>query len=326
VKEIRKYPYHLLVVAVALATGGLCGYYLSNLSEKICESKFEYINPDFSCDRNNVLSKGSYSPLRAELISYIEEQQDAGNAAEVAVFFRDLNSGPSFGINELADFAPASLLKMPLALSFLSYEEAHPGLLKEKLRYTKDHEVLEQITKPKESIKKDEWYTIEDVLYHMIVYSDNVSYGVLSEYIYSLPLGKQFVFQTYQDLGVIDPTNPLNETVTVQGYASIFRLLYNVSFVNKELSNKMLEWLVEADFPQGIIAGVPPSVLVADKFGERVLPDGKIQLHDCGIVYYPGNPYTLCIMTKGDDWDKLASVIRAVSRRVYNEVDVRRIK
>ena len=41
------------------------------------------------------------------------------------------------------------------------------------------------------------------------------------------------------------------------------------------------------------------------------------QLHDCGIVYLPGRPYFLCVITEGRDADTLAEVIREISRDVF---------
>ena len=92
------------------------------------------------------------------------------------------------------------------------------------------------------------------------------------------------------------------------------------------MSEKALELLDKTDFPQGIDAGTPPNINVADKFGERDFADagGKIysrELHDCGIIYYPEYNYLLCIMTKGRDLSELADVIKDISSLTYNTID-----
>jgi hypothetical protein len=71
--------------------------------------------------------------------------------------------------------------------------------------------------------------------------------------------------------------------------------------------------------------GLPPGIPVADKFGEWA-PGGDSdirQLHDCGIIYYPGNPYLLCVMSRGLSYDDLSGVIGDVSRVTFNEVNRR---
>jgi hypothetical protein len=106
--------------------------------------------------------------------------------------------------------------------------------------------------------------------------------------------------ETFQELGLIDPSAKSENTLTTRGYASLFRLLYNASFLNAEMSDKILKWLAESDYQTGLRAGVPKGVKVANKFGERSFKGGGVkQLHDCGIVYYPSNPYLICIMTRG---------------------------
>ena len=290
-----------------------------------CNAEARYTNPYTGCV-SSAISKSSYTPFRNELIGYLNEERQNGRLAEAAVFFRDLNAGPTFGINELANFSPASLLKIPMALAYLRYEEENPGILETRIRYTKNGEVLEQEFAPSKSIQKNETYTVEEVLFHMIAYSDNVSYSVLADYMKQLPEGETFVFQAYRELGIIDPTNASREVVSVHGYASIFRLLYNVSYLESDLSEKMLAWLAASDFNQGIVAGVPEGTVVAHKFGERSFMDADMkQLHDCGIVYYPRNPYVLCVMTQGNTMDGLTDIIGNVSQMTYEEIDSRKL-
>jgi hypothetical protein len=56
-----------------------------------------------------------------------------------------------------------------------------------------------------------------------------------------------------------------------------------------------------------------------------MLPDGSKQLLDCGIIYYPNNPYILCVMTEGTEWGKMEEVISNVSKMVYEEVKAREL-
>jgi len=100
-------------------------------------------------------------------------------------------------------------------------------------------------------------------------------------------------------------------------------MLYNASYLNKELSEKALQYLSEVDFKQGLVSGVPQGIVVAHKFGEKVFGSSAEikQLHDCGIVYYPRHPYLLCVMTRGASFEYLDDTIRQISSLVYQEVD-----
>ena len=69
---------------------------------------------------------------------------------------------------------------------------------------------------------------------------------------------------------------------------------------------------------------MPSNIKISHKFGEVVFTNDdsskSTELHDCGIVYYPKHPYFLCIMTHGDNFDKLESTIKDISGAVYSEV------
>ena len=81
------------------------------------------------------------------------------------------------------------------------------------------------------------------------------------------------------------------------------------------------------EFKEALVAGVPPGITVAHKYGERSFSDSPIrQLHDCGIVYFKPEPYILCVMTRGTDTLELAKVIGDVSRLVFTEVSAQQAK
>ena len=85
------------------------------------------------------------------------------------------------------------------------------------------------------------------------------------------------------------------------------------------MSEKLLSILSKTEYKGGLVAGVPDNIIVSHKFGERVIGD-VYQLHDCGIVYYPNNPYLLCVMTKGTEFTKLEKVIQDISGMVYQDM------
>ena len=84
------------------------------------------------------------------------------------------------------------------------------------------------------------------------------------------------------------------------------------------LSEKALDLTTDAQEDNLISAGIPYEIQVAHKFG--VIEDKK-QLHDCGIVYYPDNPYMLCIMTKDMEISDSRNLIQNISKDVYESID-----
>ncbi|HET9641435.1 MAG TPA: serine hydrolase, partial [Candidatus Paceibacterota bacterium] len=284
-------------------------------------------NTDVVCGPDDVIRKGDYEKTRLAVQQYIDKQKQKGTVADVAVYFRDLIHGPLFGINELEDYAPASLLKLPLAMAYGGLDDTYPGLFGKKIGYLAASSTLTtQNFPPAVTAERGKFYTIQELMYDMLVYSDNASYTILADYYQNhIPNGVQLLYQAYQDLGILAPQETLDQNISVHSYAGIFRNLYNGSYLDAKTSEELLSWLAKSTFTEGLVAGVPDGVKVAHKFGEFTFPNNTHQLHDCGIVYYPDNPYLLCVMTKGTDWSALEETIATISKTVYTEVDARRL-
>ncbi len=291
--------------------------------------RVSYVNPDFACGNNVAISKGEYSSLENDISAYILQQKNAQAVKNVSVYFRDLRNGPTLGINANDDYAPASLLKLPTIMAMFNRSEEDRTLMAVPLKYAQSEiqglPATEQHEKPTPDIKEGGTYTMQDLMRNTIEYSDNLSFYVLLKYMnYTLQDGPGILLRSFQELGVVDPRTPDESTVSVREYAGLFRMLYNASYLSVEDSETLLDWLAHSTYNKGIAAGVPKGVTVANKFGERPLDDGTKQLHDCGIIYFPNNPYTLCVMTQGADWDTLAGVIATISKMVYAEVESRK--
>lgn len=319
----KRIIFALLFLIVGFGIGSI----IFNFGIRCDNNEFKYINKELICKDNLVVSKQSYIKLKHELESFIQEQKKANKATDVSIYFRDLQNGPTLGIKEHEFFSPASLLKLPLLLTYLSLRDEQPDILKREISIIDTDNTLKQTILPKESIEQGKTYTVEDILGRMIKYSDNKSYYALLDYLREISPKNDLLKQTFVDLGIIDPKDIIDDTISVKSYGSIFVQLYYSSYFNKkETSDEVLALLTKVDWNKGINAGVPLDVTVAHKFGERFGFSGNlVQLHDCGIVYYPENPYLLCIMTRGYDTNTLSSIIASISKMVYEEFDSRKL-
>ena len=191
--------------------------------------------------------------------------------------------------------------------------------------FSKVNNMVMQEIQESNQIKPGVEYAVDDLVERMIIHSDNLAYGLLEKFLTRKYSDENVYFDTLKQLGLVNPRNPLEATFTVKSYASQFRQLYNGSFLSFEMSEKALEILSRTEYDNGLVAGVPKSVRVAHKFGEReVAESDDFQFHDCGIIYYPNNPYLLCIMTRGHDKEHLIKLIAQISHKVYMEVDSRK--
>ena len=173
---------------------------------------------------------------------------------------------------------------------------------------------------PKVSLARGQVYTVDELLRRAATYSDNAAVGLLNRIV-----SPEYLARVYREFEIPDPPpdQPGARTITPRGYGRFFRVLYNASYLDRSFSARALGYFAKSDFHDGLEAGVPPGTTIAHKFGIYSIPGRTrtAQLHDCGIVYRPGRPYFLCVMTEGRDADALAAVIREISRGVFLAVD-----
>lgn len=289
-------------------------------------NKYNFINKTLNCENDFSVNKSNLAELRQKLNLYIEESNKSGDAENISIYFRDLHNGPTMGINDDDRYFSASLLKLPIAITLFKFsEEEDKGILQKELQFklTDDYKPMVQNYKPIKSIKSESNYKIDELIYNSLVYSDNLSNEVLKSTLDSMDNNRKLGKKTLNDLGLIVPEDE-NEDLSTRSYASIFRILYNASYLNIENSDKVLSMLSDSEFDNGIASGIPKDIKLANKFGERDFEGGK-QLHDCGIVYFPNNPYLICIMTQGKEFEDLEKVISDISRMTYEEMESRKL-
>lgn len=281
---------------------------------------YEFINPLLDYYESNSSTLAENKLLQKKVTDYILKEITAKNINHASFYYRDLNNGPWVGVNEKSNYAPASLLKVPYLIAALKLAEFYPEFLKTKYKYMPGENVSTQNIKDDNFLIAGKYYSISDLLNAMIIHSDNEAKDIV---VSNLP--DNLYLDIFNDLGIdiqkYDTINNAENFLSVKEYASYFNMLYNSTYLNRQSSEYALSILSKTTFNTGIRAGVPDSIIIAHKFGERTTNGSDIrQLHDCGIVYMPNQPYILCVMTRGNDFEKMQKVIANISKIVYTHL------
>lgn len=257
---------------------------------------------------------------------YISNAKESGKAIDISFYTRELHSGIWTGVNQNDPYAPASLTKVLVLIALYKKEEDEPSFFKKQLIYTLGDDLNKgEFYKPTKSIIPGKQYSVQDLIEYMIIYSDNNATNMLLSEL------REYEFtRIATDLEIPLPTGVSTGTedfLSASEYSRLFRVLYNSTYLSEEHSKEALSLLTTIDFKEGIISQVPETVKVANKFGERTILDKKgellyRELHDCGIIYAPQNPFLICIMTKGQDFDSLSQIIRDLTKMTYIDSQV----
>ncbi len=285
---------------------------------------FKLIKPILECEVGTKKQFKEFAPLSNLIRQAVDTEQKGGTITRASVYYRALNSGRWVGLNEDDTYPAGSLVKIPFMLAYYKLAETDPDILNEQITYKGDFdEVAGQITKPGgKLIEAGKSYSVTELIYRMIVYSGNNSSVLLMR-----RLDRNYLKGVFGDLGVSGDQDEHRQWIaTTKTFSSFFRTLFNATYLSDTQSEKALELLAKTDFKEGLVAGLPPDVQVAHKFGEEVIMEstGRVvsaSLHDCGIVYHAKYPYFLCVMTEGTSHPPLKGVIARISKIVYAFVD-----
>jgi beta-lactamase class A len=325
-------PKFLIACLVFMILGfviGVCLPSSDNTDDKNQEVRdqndgYQYINPLLECNNASFSNDKNLNSLKISVQTYLDSQINSKTISFASVYYRDLNNGPWFGINEKENFSPSSLIKVPLMITYYKLAEDDPTILQKVITNDIVPEPSIQTILPKVTLTPNQSYTVNELINQMIIYSDNHAYDLLLKNI-----DNNLIFEVYQDMGIdirqANSNNPNGNIISVKDYASFFRILFNSSYLTKYYSENALKLLTQIDFKSGIPAGIDDKKIeISHKFGERYYEDiNERQLHDCGIVYLPQKPYLLCIMSRGQNIDNLTSTIKHISSMIFTEINSR---
>jgi beta-lactamase class A len=329
----NKYMACLLSLAAVFAIGLIVGSHfkppqpISSSSHSLRLQEGQFTSPLLLGDVENDKDSLSLTDFSDRLKDVIDGRERDGSLTTASVFYRALQSGNQITINDDQKYFPASLTKVPLMMAYLKMGESDPSLLttQGEVDFDQGYNAGQEIIPTTFPVSGQE-YTINDLLAMMIESSDNTSFNLLI----NKPGAQDTLKQVYDDFQLHYPFNEqVGDVMTAREFSRFLRALYNATYLRQDDSEKALELMSKSDFKNGIVAGVPSDVQVAHKFGLNTNYDStgtvitQRELHDCGIVYHPTNPYVLCIMTKSatPELKTIEGVIKQISAAVYAETD-----
>ncbi len=293
---------------------------------KNCASRYKYVNPEPDCETLED-TIGRLQGVERDVDSIIDDALKKGKATRISVFARDLTTLRYVSVNELELYSPASLMKIPLMLAYFRIAESDPSILTKQLVYesgpnfnlNQEMQEFEEATQ----LVVGQSYSVENLIARMIKYSDNNATTLLLDNI-----NKDYLERTLLEIGIRIPKLDgmgNRDFVTVKSFTALIRFLYNSTFLTRESSNKALQLLSESTFHQGMRFVVPETTVVAEKYGERSVRDenGTVlsrELHECGLVYSVGRPYTFCVFTEGKNYVDLLDTLRQIEKSIHQNV------
>ncbi len=276
-------------------------------------SGMEFTKPLLFADIST--QSASLLPVKNQLEVLINNYKLSGTIQTASVYLRELNKSEWISIGDSEKYFPGSLLKVPELITFFKMNEKNPGLLNKHISYSTAFNLPKQGYYLSKSIEVGKSYTVKELLYYMIAYSDNNATMLLNQ-----QMDVEVFRKVFTDLGLPSPDLTKHDIpVTAKEYSYFMRALYNASYLDIRDSELCTELLSHSDFDKGLLNGLPKNTKVAHKFGEAG-DASAAHFGESGIIYLNDSPYLLVVMTKGKDNKSLPAVVSDISKKVFEMI------
>jgi len=273
----------------------------------------------------------------AALQNYLQQLADSLHA-EIAVAYRDLQTGREFFFHERQMMHAASTMKVPVMLEVFRQAEAGKFGIDDSLAVKNEFNSIVDGSPYRLDLSDDSdstiyraigtKLTIRQLVEQMITVSSNLATNILIE-----KVGAENVMATLRALGAknMQVRRGVEDAKAYQRGLNNQTDAFDLMLTLQSLAEKraaaaaacdtMLAILQRQKFRNGIPAGLPPGTVIANKTGWITG-----MTHDAAIVFppktilpnTPRRPYVLVILTKGIQEEKTAHrVIAAISRKIY---------
>jgi beta-lactamase class A len=284
---------------------------LTCTNSKIRLGGFKYIRPllltESTCESDILM------PVKSELMKMIQDFKLSGSLQQASVYLRELNEGQWISVERNEKYFPGSLMKVPELITFIKMNEKSPGLLDKQVQFTAPAITRKNANIVSKSLELGKTYTVRQLLYYMIVYSDNEATVLLNRMMDLTVFSK-----TFTDLGLQAPNLRSSDIpISAEEFSHFMRAIYNATYMSMDDSEYCAGLLAKAEYSSGMRSGLPEKIALAHKFGEAG-DSNAAHFSESGIIYINNNAYMLTIMTKGKALNTLPGVVRDLTGKVYS--------
>lgn len=243
-----------------------------------------------------------YTPLKQKIEAYL-----ADKPGTYGVFFKDLLSNQSFGINAELPLPAASTTKLPTVL-FINHLVAQ-GILdwNQKLVYKSDLHYQGGSGILQFSVKDGDKLTLRTLVTLAITTSDNIAYNMLRDFV-----GRESIANFMRNIGgrTVFP-NGWNLS-TAQDMGIYVQAALDFAQVSSD-GRRLLDDMANTIYNEGIPRNLPDNVKVAHKEGFVWGSPG-----DVGVVF-GSRPFIVAVLSQDvEDPDQGFAIIAEVSKIMYD--------
>lgn len=220
---------------------------------------------------------------------------------DAGIVIKDLAQGWEIDFNKGAQFPSASLVKVPILLSYFYAQQEG------KVR-TKDLVSLKSYEKvPGSKVLGDSSvgsiFSVEELFEPMIARSDNTATNILIDLLGFEAFNDYFIRLGLRNTNLVRRMMDFDERkegrenyTTAEDMAYLLEILYRRNFLDRNTSEKCLGFLKQQKIKDRIPRKLPEGVVVAHKTGLE-----NHICHDAGIVFTQKGDFLICVLTRHQD-------------------------
>ncbi|PIT89005.1 MAG: hypothetical protein COU27_02460 [Candidatus Levybacteria bacterium CG10_big_fil_rev_8_21_14_0_10_36_7] len=233
---------------------------------------------------------------------FIKEQ-----GPKFSIYYKNLKTGASFGVDENKILTAASLNKILIASYLYNQADRKKIDLEEKITI-QEKDLQDYGTGSIRYEGAGGVYTLKTLAKLALEQSDNTAAFVLSE-----KLGRGEIEEYGKSLGLVT-TNIADNKTSAKDMGILLELIFNRKIANNALTLEFLDFMKDTDFEDRLARDLPKSVAVYHKAA-----DGISLVHDAGIIGDENFPFILSILTNEvRDEEEVKKTIGQITKFIYD--------
>jgi beta-lactamase class A len=233
------------------------------------------------------------------------------NTGRYAVYLEDLKTAQYTGIAMDRKYTAWSLLKLGVLVTVLEKMEQgalSPDMMMPLPAQDKSSPPAAWDVSPASSAAP-----VRELLERLITHSDNTASFVLSGTFHAAEFQQTLRALGLSCAGPDEPAHTLPD-ISARQMGHALRMIYHSALLSRPFSQLVLSLLSSSIYDSQLPRHLPPSVPVCHLAAFNA---DSGDFHDCGIIFAPGRPYILCVMSSGNNRKEADRVISDISRAVY---------